>query len=144
MISPALSVAALNVATGEVLHQTRKRHTGADVLAFFKWIDLHTPAHLDMHVVLDNLSADKSEPVRKWLAHPRRGRWHLHFTPTSSSWANLVEGWFSILARRALNTGLQLRRRTRKHHRTLDSALEPRPPTTQPNPRHTTSVDGSP
>ena len=82
--------AALEVATGEVLHQTR-RHTGRDVLAFFKWIDLHTPRELDVHIVLDNLSAHKSEPVRTWLAHPRRKRWHLHFTPTSASWLNLVE-----------------------------------------------------
>ncbi len=96
--------AALNVAAGEVLHQTRKRHTGNDVLAFFRWIDLHTPRHLDVHVILDNVSAHKAEPVRKWLAHPRRERWHLHFTPTSSSWANLVEGWFSILTRKALRT----------------------------------------
>ena len=94
--------AALNVATGEVLHQTRKRHTGKDVLAFFKWIDLHTPADLDVHIVLDNLSAHKSKPVRDWLAHPKRQRWHLHFTPTSSSWLNLIESWFSILARKAL------------------------------------------
>ena len=94
--------AALDVATGEVLHQTRKRHTGRDVLAFFKWIDLHTPRELDIHIVLDNLSAHKSEPVRTWLAHPRRKRWHLHFTPTSASWLNLVEAWFSILDRKAL------------------------------------------
>lgn len=57
--------AALNVATGEVLHQTRRRHTGDDVLAFFKQIDQHTPRHLDVHVILDNVSAHKSEPVRK-------------------------------------------------------------------------------
>lgn len=94
--------AALNIATGEVLHDTRRRHAGADVLAFFKLIDLHVPRHLDVHVVLDNLSAHKSEPVRKWLAHPRRKRWHLHFTPTSASWLNMIEGWFSILTRRAL------------------------------------------
>ena len=94
--------AALNVATGEVLHQTRRRHTGADVLAFFRWIDLHTPRDLDVHVILDNLSAHKSEPVRKWLANPERRRWHLHYTPTSASWLNLVEGWFSILSRKAL------------------------------------------
>lgn len=94
--------AALNVATGEVLHQTRPRHTGADVLAFFKQIDSHTPRGLDVHVILDNVSAHKSEPVRKWLSNPRRERWHLHFTPTSTSWANLVECWFSILARKAL------------------------------------------
>ncbi|MCY3924264.1 MAG: IS630 family transposase [bacterium] len=94
--------AALNVTTGEVLHQTRRRHTGADVLAFFKRIDLHTPEDLDVHVILDNLSAHKSEPVRQWLAHPRRRRWRLHYTPTSASWLNLVEGWFSILTRKAL------------------------------------------
>lgn len=62
--------AALNIETGEVLYDTRKRHAGSDVLAFFKLIDLHVPAHLDVHVVLDNLSAHKSEPVRTWLAHP--------------------------------------------------------------------------
>jgi len=94
--------AALNVGTGEVLHRTRKRHAGADVLAFFRWIDLHVPAHLDVHVVLDNLSAHSSPPVRDWLGHPKRQRWHLHFTPTSSSWLNLVEGWFAQLTNRRL------------------------------------------
>ena len=48
-------------------------------------IDLHVERHLDVHLVLDNLSAHKSEPVRKWLADPKRKRWHLHFTPTSAS-----------------------------------------------------------
>lgn len=94
--------AAMNLATGEVLHDTRRRHAGVDVLAFFKWIDLHVERHLDVHVVLDNLSAHKSEPVRKWLALPKQKRWHLHFTPTSSSWLNLIEGWFSVLTRKAL------------------------------------------
>jgi len=94
--------AAMNVATGEVLHDTRRRHAGADVLAFFRWIDLHVEPDLDIHVVLDNLSAHKSAPVRNWLAHPKRTRWHLHFTPTSASWLNLIEGWFSVLTRRAL------------------------------------------
>ena len=94
--------AAMNVATGEVLTDTRRRHAGADVLAFFRWIDLHVEPDLDIHVVLDNLSAHKSAPVRNWLAHPKRTRWHLHFTPTSASWLNLIEGWFSVLTRRAL------------------------------------------
>jgi transposase len=94
--------AALNVASGEVMHQTRKRHTANDVLAFFKWIDLHVPRDLDVHIVLDNLSAHSAPPVAKWLADPKRARWHLHFTPTSSSWLNLVEGWFSVLTRRRL------------------------------------------
>lgn len=97
--------AAMNIATGEVLHSTRKRHTGADVLAFFKWIDLHVPAELDVHVVLDNLSAHMSEPLRTWLEHPKRSRWHLHFTPTSASWLNLIEGWFAILTNRRLKHG---------------------------------------
>ena len=94
--------AAMNVGTGEVLYDTRRRHAGSDVLAFFRWIDLHVEHHLEVHVVLDNLSAHKSAPVREWLAHPKRARWHLHFTPTSSSWLNLVEGWFSVLTRKAL------------------------------------------
>jgi len=80
--------AALNIATGEVLYDTKPRHTGNDVLAFFKYIDLHVPRNLEIHVVLDNLSAHKAPAVTKWLAHARRKRWHLHFTPTSSSWLN--------------------------------------------------------
>jgi transposase len=98
--------AALNIATGEVIHDTRKRHTGRDVLAFFKLIDLHVPGDLDIHVVLDNLSAHKAPEITKWLAHPKRARWHLHFTPTSSSWLNLVECWFSLLTARRLKRGV--------------------------------------
>lgn len=97
--------AALNVGTGEVLTATRKSHKASDVLAFFKWIDLHTPRDLEIHVVLDNLSAHKAPPVAEWLAHPKRARWHLHFTPTSSSWLNLVEGWFKLLTERRLRRG---------------------------------------
>jgi len=74
-------------------------------LAFFKLIDLHVPRDLDVHVALDNLSAHKAAPIRTWLEHPKRTRWHLHFTPTSSSWLNLVEGWFSILTNRRLKNG---------------------------------------
>ena len=84
----------MNVATGKVLYDTRQRHTGADVLAFFKLIDLHVPKDLAVHVVLDNLSAHMSEEVTTWLDHRKRKRWHLHFIPTPSSWLNLVERWF--------------------------------------------------
>jgi transposase len=94
--------AAMNIATGEVLHDTRARHAGTDVLAFFKLIDLGVPDGQELHVILDNLSAHKSQPVRDWLEHPKRERWHLHFTPTSSSWLNLIETWFSVLTRKAL------------------------------------------
>lgn len=81
-------------------------NTAKDVLAFFKWIDLHVPSELDIHVVLDNLSAHKAPPVADWLAHPKRDRWHLHYTPTSSSWLNLVEGWFKELTERRLHRGV--------------------------------------
>ena len=97
--------AAMNVATGEVIYDTKDRHSSKEVLDFFKFIDLHVPADLDVHVVLDNLSAHKSESIRKWLAHPKRSRWHLHSTPTSSSWLNLVEGWFAQITRRRIKKG---------------------------------------
>jgi transposase len=98
--------AAMNVATGEVIYDTKRSHASKDVLAFFKFIDAHVPRDLDVHVVLDNLSAHKAAPVAAWLAHPRRARWHLHFTPTSSSWLNLVECWFSLLTERRLRRGV--------------------------------------
>ena len=97
--------AALNVATGEVLTDCRKRHTAADVLRFFKLIDLHVARNLEIHVVLDNLSAHKAPEITKWLADSKRARWHLHFTPTSSSWLNLVERWFKELTDRRLRRG---------------------------------------
>jgi len=98
--------AALNVGTGEVITQCRDRHTALDVLAFFKVLDRSVPRHLDVHVVLDNLSAHMAPEVTQWLDHPRRARWHLHFTPTSSSWLNLVERWFNELTRRRLRRGV--------------------------------------
>jgi transposase len=98
--------AAMNVATGEVLYDTAKRHTAEDVLRFFKLVDLHVAKDLEIHVVLDNLSAHKAPPVAKWLADPKRARWHLHFTPTSSSWVNLVERWFNELTERRLRRGV--------------------------------------
>jgi transposase len=98
--------AALNVATGEVLHHCRARHTAGDVLRFFKLIDLHVPRDLEVHVILDNLSAHKAPEVRDWLAHPKRARWHLHFTPTSASWLNLIERWFKELTDKRLRRGV--------------------------------------
>lgn len=83
--------AALNVGTVEVLHDTRKTDTGADVVEFFKRIDLQVPRDLEVHVVLDNLSAHNSEPVRKWLSKPAQKRWHLHFTPTVRVWVKTAE-----------------------------------------------------
>jgi transposase len=97
--------AALNVATGKVLYETRKHHASEDVLAFFKSIDREVPKDLDVHIVLDNLSAHMGPEVTRWLDHRSRRRWYLHFTPTSSSWLNLVEGWFERLTERRLRRG---------------------------------------
>ncbi len=89
-----------------MLTDCRKHHKGADVLRFFKLIDLHVAPEFDVHVVLDNLSAHKAPEVKKWLADPKRARWHLHFIPTSSSWLNLVERWFKELTDRRLRRGV--------------------------------------
>jgi len=97
--------AAMNIATGEVLTHCQKGHTAKDVLRFFKQIDASVPRGLAVHVVLDNLSAHKAPEITKWLAHRDRRRWHLHFTPTSSSWLNLVERWFKEITERRLRRG---------------------------------------
>jgi transposase len=97
--------AAMNIGTGEVLTELRKGHTGADVLRFFKQIDAAVPRGLSVHVVLDNLSAHNAPEIRRWLGHKDRRRWHLHFTPTSSSWLNLIERWFKELTDKRLRRG---------------------------------------
>ena len=97
--------AAMNLATGEVVTGLQKRHAAADVLRFFKQIDAAVPRGLAVHVVLDNLSAHSAPEISKWLAHRNRRRWHLHFTPTSSSWLNLIERWFKELTDKRLRRG---------------------------------------
>ena len=98
--------AAMNVATGEVLTDLRKGHTGTDVLRFFKQIDASVPRGLGVHVVLDNLSTHSTPEIVNWLAHKDRRRLHLHYTPTSSSWVNLVERWFKELTDKRLRRGV--------------------------------------
>jgi len=95
--------AALNVNSGEVIGRVHQRHRAVEFLKFLKTIDGQVPAHLDVHLVLDNASSHKTPKVQRWLAaHPR---FHLHFTPTSSSWLNLVERWFSELTTKLLRRG---------------------------------------
>ncbi len=96
--------AALDIQTGKVIGHIAKRHRHSEFLDFLKKLDRETPADLDLHLVLDNYGTHKHKTVRAWLAlHPR---FHLHFTPTSGSWMNLVESWFSILQRRRLKRGV--------------------------------------
>jgi len=92
--------AALEIATGKVITDIRKTHTSADFVAFLNKVNRNVPAELDVHVILDNLSAHKSPTVHKWLLRHRR--FHFHFTPTYGSWMNLVERWFSALTTKKL------------------------------------------
>jgi len=89
--------AVMNVPSGGVLYNTSRLHKATDVLAFFELVDLYVPRHLKVHVALHNLSAHKPEPTVTWLALRRSARWHLHFTPTSSSSLHLLAGRFSLL-----------------------------------------------
>jgi transposase len=96
--------AALDVATGRVIADCHQRHRAREFRTFLNTIDRTVPAELDVHLVLDNYRTHKAPTVRRWLAqHPR---YHLHFTPTSSSWLNQVETWFSLLTRRQLRRGV--------------------------------------
>jgi transposase len=92
--------AALNLATGQIVHQTRPQHRAIEFRKFLDAIDTAVPEHLDVHVVLDNSSTHKTPAINKWLL--RHPRFTFHFTPTSSSWLNLVERWFAELTRRLL------------------------------------------
>jgi transposase len=96
--------AALDVLSGTVIGQCLPRHRHTEFLTFLRTIDGEVPKGLDIHLILDNYSAHKHENVDKWLAkHPR---FKLHFTPTSSSWLNLVERWFRELTDKAIRRGV--------------------------------------
>jgi transposase len=95
--------AALNVATGEVLARCKQQHRAQDFVAFLREIDASVVPGLEVHVVLDNLSAHRAPAVHRWLLrHPHV---HFHFTPTYASWLNLVERFFGLLTEKALKRG---------------------------------------
>lgn len=96
--------AAFNIADGTVVSEIRRRHRAVEYKKFLVAIDKAVPAGLDIHVVCDNLSTHKTASVKAWLAaHPR---FHVHFTPTGSSWINQVERWFSYLTTQLLQRGV--------------------------------------
>jgi Integrase core domain. len=94
--------AALEIATGTVTTQTSAQHRAVEFLDFLNLLARTYPAD-DLHVVLDNVSTHKTPAVRDWLA--RHKRFHFHYTPTSASWMNQVETWFSILSRQTIRRG---------------------------------------
>jgi transposase len=95
--------AALDLSSGKVIGRLHSRHRAIEFKQFLQTIDREVPADLDIHIVLDNSSTHKTPAIQKWLlAHPR---FSLHFTPTSSSWLNLVERWFGELTTKLLRRG---------------------------------------
>jgi transposase len=107
--------AALDIATGKVIGSLHARHRAVEFKKFLQTLDREVPAELDVHVILDNSSTHKTPAIQRWLlAHPR---FVLHFTPTSSSWLNLVERWFSEL------TTKKLRRSTHRSVQALNNDI---------------------
>lgn len=95
--------AALDIATGKVIGSLHSRHRAVEFKKFLQTLDREVPDELDVHMILDNSSTHKTPAIQRWLlAHPR---FVLHFTPTSSSWLNLVERWFSELTTKKLRRG---------------------------------------
>ena len=95
--------AALDVATGRVISQCRKRHRHQEFLAFLRYIDRHFPADLDVHLSVDNYVTHKHAKVKAWLA--KRPRYQVHYTPTYASWLNQVERWFGLITQKAIRRG---------------------------------------
>jgi transposase len=107
--------AALDVKTGAVIGECHHRHRALEFRKFLDTIDESIPEDLDVHVVLDNSSTHKTPAIHRWLL--KRPRYHLHFTPTSSSWLNLVERWFAALSDK------QIKRGTHRSTRELETAI---------------------
>ncbi len=111
---------ALNVKTGEVLGACHRRHRSREFRHFLGRIDAAVPTNLDVHLILDNYATHKTPSIQRWLA--QRPRYHLHFTPTSSSWLNLVERWFAALTEKQLRRGVF--RSTRELEQTVEQYIE--------------------
>ena len=96
--------AALDAKTGRVIGQLRRRHRSIEFRSFLDHIDQVVPQDLDVHLILDNYATHKTAMIHRWLLN--RPRYHLHFTPTGSSWINLVERWFALLTEKQLRRGV--------------------------------------
>ncbi len=107
--------AALEMASGQVIGECHRRHRAVEFRQFLDTVDAATPAELDVHLILDNYGTHKTPLIQRWLV--RHPRYHWHFTPTGSSWINLVERWFATLTER------QLRRGAHRSTQELEAAL---------------------
>jgi putative transposase len=95
--------AALDIATGAVFTECKPRHRHQEFLSFLRRLDAAIPEELEAHLIVDNYATHKHPKVRTWLAH--RPRYHVHYTPTYSSWLNQVERWFGLITQRAIRRG---------------------------------------
>jgi transposase len=96
--------AALDIASGQVISSVHRRHRSVEFRKFLVKLDKQVPGELDVHLVCDNYATHKTDSIQRWLgAHPR---FHVHFVPTSSSWLNQVERWFSELTTKLLQRGV--------------------------------------
>jgi transposase len=96
--------AALDTRSSKIIGQTQQRHRSGEFRNFLDTIEKNVPEELDVHLILDNYGTHKTQTIRNWLA--KRPRFHLHFTPTSASWLNLVERWFAALTEKQLRSGV--------------------------------------
>jgi transposase len=96
--------AALDAAEGRLIGQCMNRHRHQEWIKFLKLIDAETPKELDLHLIVDNYATHKHPKVKSWLKRHRR--FHMHFTPTSSSWLNLVERWFREITDKRIRRGV--------------------------------------
>ena len=111
--------AALDLASGRVIGELHRRHRSKEFLTFLRTIEANVPATLDVHLILDNYGTHKTSSVKAWFA--RHPRFHVHFTPTSASWLNLVERFFALLTTRQIKRGAH--RSTRELEQAIRSYL---------------------
>jgi transposase len=96
--------AALEMKTGRVIGQIHRRHRTQEFRKFLDAIDAAVPPSLDVHLILDNYGTHKTPLIHRWLV--KRPRFHLHFTPTSASWINMVERWFALITEKQIRRGV--------------------------------------
>jgi transposase len=112
--------AALDIATGHVIGKCYPRHRATEFRKFLDEIEANVPKDLEVHLVMDNYATHKTPLIRKWLA--RRPRWHVHLTPTSSSWLNQVERFFALLTDKQIRRGIH--RSVAALHDTITSFID--------------------